>query len=84
MTYIPLNFKKGLRKGALVDCDAYDSTIVESELKKVKQQAPNSNFRIDNTRNFQKHVANDWLEKPIATAALNWMSEIILLQISLS
>ena len=53
MLYVPLDFKNGLTKDALVDSGAYVGAIAQSELDRIKQQAPASIFKIDNPRNFQ-------------------------------
>ena len=70
--YVPLGFKNGLTKDALVDSGAYVSAIPQKELDIIEQQAPSNNFKIDELPNFQIQVANGHSEKPIATATLKF------------
>ena len=72
MLYVPQDFKKGLTIDALVDSGAYVSAIAQKELYRNKPQAPTSILKIDELPNFQVQVANDQLEKPIATASLKF------------
>ena len=46
------------------------SAIAQTELQRIKQQAPGIIFKINNLPNFQTQVANGQLEKPISTATL--------------
>ena len=65
MLYVPLDSENGLTIDALVDSRAYVSAIAQTELDKIKQQAPANNFEIDDQPNFQIQVANGQLEQPI-------------------
>ena len=69
---VPLDFKNGLKKDALVDSGAYVSAIAQNELDRITQQAPANIFKIDDPPNFQIQVANGQLEKPISTATLKF------------
>ena len=68
MLYFPLGFENGLTINALVDSRAYLSSVAQSELERINQQAPANLFKIDDPPNFQIQVANAQLEKPISTA----------------
>ena len=68
MLYVPLDFENGLTIDALVDSGAYVSAIAQTELDRIKQQAPSNILKIDDPPNFQIQVANGQLEKPTATA----------------
>ena len=57
---------------ALVDSGAYVSAIAQKELDRIKQQSPSNILKIDDPPNFQIQVANGQLEKPTATATLNF------------
>ena len=70
MLYVPLDFQNGLTKDALADSGAYLSAIAQTEMDRIKKQAPANIFKIDEPPNFQNHVANDQLEKLISTATL--------------
>ena len=72
MLYVPLDFKNGLTVDALVDSGAYVSAIAQTELDRIKQQAPKNTFKIDGPPNFQIQVANGQLEKPMSTATLKF------------
>ena len=72
MLYVPLDFENGLTIHTLVDSRAYVSAIAQTELDRIKQQAPGNIFKIDDPPNFQIQVANGHLEKPISTATLNF------------
>ena len=72
MLYVPLDFENGLSTDALVASGAYVSAIAEKDLDRIKQQAPSNILKIDEPPNFQNQVANGHLEKPIATATLNF------------
>ena len=67
MLYFPLDFKISLTIDALVDSRAYVSPIAQTELDKIKQQAPANIFKINDPPNFRIQVANGQLEKPIST-----------------
>ena len=70
MRYVPLDFQKGLRIDALIDSRASVSAIAQSELDRIKQEAPANIFKIDDPPNFQIQVANSQSWKPKATAKL--------------
>ena len=72
MLYVPLDFEKGLTIDALVDSGAYVSAIAQTELDRIKKQAPANIFKIKDPPNFQIQVANGQLEKPISTTTLNF------------
>ena len=72
MLYVPLDFENGLTIDALVDSGAYVSAIAQTELDRIKQQAPAKIFKIDEPPNFQIHVASGQLEKPISTTTLKF------------
>ena len=72
MLYVPLDFENGLTIDALVDSGAYVSAIAQTELDRIKQQAPSKIFKVDDPPNFQTQVANGHLEKPISTATLKF------------
>ena len=63
-------FGKRPKKDALVDPGAYVSAVAQTELDRNKQQAPANIFKIDDPPNFQIHVANGQLAKPLSTAAV--------------
>ena len=70
MLYVPLDFENGLTIDALVDSRTYVSAIAQTELDRIKQQAPGNIFKMDDPPTFQSQVANGQLEKPISTATL--------------
>ena len=72
MLYVPLDFENGLTIDALVDSGTYVSAIAQTELDRIKQQAPSNVLKIDDPPNFQIQVANGQLEKPTATATLKF------------
>ena len=72
MLYVPLDFENGLTIDALVDSGAYVSAIAQTELDRIKQQAPTIILKIDDPPNFQIQVANGQLEKPTATSTLKF------------
>ena len=72
MLYVPLDSENGLKTDALVESRAFVSAIAQTELDRVKQQAPSNILKIDDPTNFQIQVANGQLEKPTATATLNF------------
>ena len=72
MLYVPLDFENGLTIHALADSRAYVSALDQKELDRIKQQAASNILRIDEPPNFQIQVANGQLEKPIATATLEF------------
>ena len=72
MLYVPLDFGNGLTIDALVDSGAYVSAIAQTDLDRIKQQAPSNILKIDDPANFQIQVANGQLEKPTATTTLKF------------
>ena len=58
MPYVPLDFQNGLTIDVLVDSRAYVSAIVQTELDRIKHQAPCNIFKIHDLFNFQIQVAN--------------------------
>ena len=72
MLYIFLDFKNGLTIDTLVDSRAYVSAITQTELDRIKQQAPGDIFKMDDPLNFRIQVANGQLEKPISTTTLEF------------
>ena len=72
MLCVPLDFKNGLTIDALVDSGAYVSAIAQTELDRIKQQAPANIFNINDPPNFQIQVANGQLEQPILTTTLKF------------
>ena len=55
-----------------MDSGAFVSAIAQDDLETIKQKAPNSILKIDETPNFQIQVANGQLEKPLSTAILKF------------
>ena len=80
MLYVPLDFENGLTIDALVDSRAYVSAITQTELNRIKQQAPANIFKINDPPNFQMQVANGQSERPISTTTLNFDIEKTLFQ----
>ena len=72
MLYVPLDFENGLTIDALVDSGAYVSAIAQTDMERIKQQAPANTFKMDDPPNFQIQVANGHLEKPISTTTLEF------------
>ena len=72
MLYVPLDSENSLTIDALVDLRAYASAIVQTELDRIKQQAPANFFKINDPPNFQIQVANCQLEETISTASLKF------------
>ena len=72
MLNVLLDFENGSTIDALVDSRTYVSAIAQKEVDIIKQQAPSNILKIDDPPNFQFHVANGQLEKPIATATLKF------------
>ena len=70
--YVPLDFKNGFTRDALVDSGTHVSAIAQKQLDRIKQQSPSNILKIDNPPNFQIQVANGQLEKPTATATLKF------------
>ena len=67
MLYVPLHFKHGVTIDALVGSGAYVSAMAQTELDRIKQQAPANIFEVDDPPNFQIRASNGQLEKPIST-----------------
>ena len=72
LLYFPLNFESCLAIHALVDSGAFVSAIAQKYLDIIKQQSPSNIREIDDPPNFQIHVANGQLEKPIAKTTLRF------------
>ena len=72
MLYVPLVFEKNLTVEDLADSGAFVSAIAQDDIETIKQKAPNKILKIDEPPNFQRQVANGQLEKPLATATLNF------------
>ena len=72
MLYVPLDIENGLTIDALVDSGAYVSAIAQKELNRIKQQSPSNILKNDDPPNFQIQVANGQLQKPTATATLEF------------
>ena len=72
MLHVPLDFKNGLTIDSLIDSGAYVSAIAQTELDRIKQQAPSNNFKINDPPNFQVQVGNGQLEEPMSTATLKF------------
>ena len=72
MLYVPLNFENNLKVDAVVDSGAFVSAITQDELETIKQKTPYNILKIDDPPNFQIHVANGQLEKPLSTATLKF------------
>ena len=72
MPYVSLDFENGLTIDALVDSGAYVGANTQSQLDRIKQQAPANIFKINDPQNFQIQVAKGLLEKPISTAPLRF------------
>ena len=72
MLYVPLSFENGLTIDSLVNSGAYISAITQSELDRIKKQAPSNIFKFNDRPNFQIQVANGQLEKPISTVTLKF------------
>ena len=70
MLYVPLEFKKNISVDALADTRAYVDAIAQNNMDTIKQNAPNDVLNINDPPNFQIQVANDQLEKPLATTTL--------------
>ena len=72
MLYVPLDFKNGLTIDAFVDLGAYVSAIAQTDLDRIKQQAPSNILKTYDPPNFQIQVVNGQLEKPTATTTLKF------------
>ena len=70
MLYVPLDSENGLTIDALVESRAYVTAMAQSELDRIKQQAPGNIFKNDDPPKIQIQFANGQLEKPISTATL--------------
>ena len=58
MHCLPLDFENGLTIDGLVDSGANVSAIAQTELDRIKQQAPASVFKIDGPPIIHIHVGN--------------------------
>ena len=72
MLYVSLDYYNNLTVDALVDSRAYVRSIAHNDLDTIKQKPPNNIIKIDDPPNFQIQVANDQLEKPLATTRLKF------------
>ena len=72
MLYVPPDFKNGYAKDALVNSGAHKNANAQNELDRIKEHAPNNVLGIDDFPQFQKEIAIGQLEKPIATATLEF------------
>ena len=72
MLYVPLDFENGVAIDALIASGSYVSAIAQTELDRIKQQAPANIIKLDDPPNFQIQVANGQMEKPISTATLQF------------
>ena len=72
MMYVSLDSKNNLTIDALVVSRAYVSAIAQTELDRIKEQAPANIFKINYSPIFQIQVANGQLKKPISTATLEF------------
>ena len=72
MLHVPLDFENNLTVDALMDSKAFVSAIAQNDLKTIKEKAPNIFLKVDDPPNFQIHVANGQLEKPLARATLKF------------
>ena len=72
LLYVPLDFDNNLTIDALVDSRPYNSAIAQNELDTIQQKALNNIFKRDDPPNFQIEVAIGQLEKPLASATLNF------------
>ena len=68
----PPDFENVLTIDALVDSGAHIRAIAQSELDRIKQQAPTNVFKVDDPPKFQTQVATGQIEKPKATATLKY------------
>ena len=69
---MPLDFENNLTVAALIDPGAYVSAINQNELNTTKQKAPSNILKTDEAPNFQIHVTNGHIEKPLVTATLEF------------
>ena len=72
MLHVPLDFENSLTIDALVDSGAFVSAMTQKELDRIQQQAMSNILKTDDSSNFQIQVANGQLEKPTATATINF------------
>ena len=72
MLSVPLIFENNLTIDALVDSVAYVGAVAQNDIDLIKQRAPKSNLKIDNPHNLQVQVAYGQLQKPLATATLDF------------
>ena len=70
--YVHLDFENGLAIDAPVDSGAYFSAITQTDLDRIKQQAPSNILKIDDPPNFRIQVAKGQLEKSTATSTLKF------------
>ena len=72
MLYVPLDFEDIVTVDALVDSGTIVSAIIQKNLDTIKEKTPNDIIKVDDPPNFQIQVAKCQLEKPLATATLNF------------
>ena len=72
MLYVPPDFENNLMVDASEDSGAFVSAIAQNDLDTLKEKAPNNIVKVDDPLNFQKKVASAMLEKPLATASLEF------------
>ena len=72
MLYVPLDFENNITVDALVDSGAFVSAIAQNDSDTKKEKAPKNFVKINDPPDFQIQVANGQLEKPLATATLNF------------
>ena len=72
MLYVPLDFKNGQTIDAPVDSGAYVNVIAQIEADKINQQATAKTLKVDDHPIFQTQLGNGQLEKPLATATVNF------------
>ena len=50
--YVPLDFENNFKKDALADSMKYVRAVAQNEFDRMKQQAPNNNFKINEPLSF--------------------------------
>ena len=72
MLYVPLNLEKDFSMDTLVVSGAYVGAVAQKEMVAIKQQARANIFENNDPPSFQLQMANDRLEKPLATNTPNF------------
>ena len=72
MLYVPLDFENNVTVDGLVDLGAFVSANVQHDMDTIKQKAPKNGLKIDFPPDFEIQVTNGQLEKPLATATLEF------------